>query len=303
MSFLETLHQTELHWMESLQAMRTPVGDFLFRLLDFFDSELFSFFILPIVWFGWQRKWGIRMAGALLLSTLLNYDLKMLGGQPRPIDFFPEFALVDATGPGLPSGGAQSAVVIFGMLAMLSTFRYRFWVAGFWILLISFSRVYLGVHFPSDVLGGWCVGLLVLLAVVKWVPKIERWSTEKLLTWGLTLPCLLMLPFFSRTTVKLAATGFAIPLGLLWLAQSGIPARDPLELSKRILRPFIAILGLFIILAIYQGCAKWLNLHQWSSSAIGPIPLMLGYLSLGFWLSMGATMAISWLERHFLAQK
>jgi membrane-associated phospholipid phosphatase len=113
----------------------------------------------------------------------LVYAIKVFIGRSRP-----ELAgrLVNATGFSFPSGHSAAALVCFGMLAWLTcmTTRNRMvrataWVAAALITLaIGVSRAYLGVHYPSDVIGGWVLGgtWLAALAVASYLTRIPRRS-------------------------------------------------------------------------------------------------------------------------------
>ncbi|MBN1581662.1 MAG: phosphatase PAP2 family protein [Anaerolineae bacterium] len=93
----------------------------------------------------------------------------MFFARPRPYLFL---WYVAATGRSFPSGHTLNAVVLAGLLAWLVGRRLRGWRrvvfdAGIalWALLVGLSRIYLGVHYPSDVLAGLAVGGLCLLAI------------------------------------------------------------------------------------------------------------------------------------------
>jgi undecaprenyl-diphosphatase len=91
--------------------------------------------------------------GAELLSNLLKFALH----RPRPLVFF---GLAPAENYSFPSGHAFVATVFYGLLAgilMAPSGRGRAWTVAAVLLALSigFSRVYLGYHYPSDVLGGW----------------------------------------------------------------------------------------------------------------------------------------------------
>ncbi len=66
-------------------------------------------------------------------------------------------ALASQENFGLPSGHAQNALSVWGLLAASSSRRWAWPVVAVLVFLIGLSRIYLGVHFPTDVLGGWLV--------------------------------------------------------------------------------------------------------------------------------------------------
>jgi undecaprenyl-diphosphatase len=118
---------------------------------------------------GWRRGAllvVVAMAGAGLLDTLL----KLAFGRARPTAFF-DYPLPRSH--SFPSGHAFFAATVLGGLAILLTGRLRSpvlraiaWiVAIFLILLIGLSRVYLGVHYPSDVVAGYAAATVWLAGV------------------------------------------------------------------------------------------------------------------------------------------
>jgi membrane-associated phospholipid phosphatase len=118
------------------------------------------------------------------LSSLLNTPVKLLVDRPRPTaDLVHVFAV--ETDSGFPSGHAMFAILVFGFLAYLaithinrSNLRVLIsTVLIFLILLTGASRVYLGVHWPSDVLGGYLIGGVILMILIyvyrTWPVRLE----------------------------------------------------------------------------------------------------------------------------------
>jgi len=122
----------------------------------------------------WVRGWPrgallvvVTLAGAGLLDT----GLKLFFGRERPEAFFDIYP--SPTTFSFPSGHALFATAFFGGLAVLlrprlrrSGLRLVVWLAAIsLILLIGFSRIYLGVHYPTDVIGGFAAGTVWVAAV------------------------------------------------------------------------------------------------------------------------------------------
>ncbi len=135
--------------MESISALAAPIS--LLVLL------------LVIAAFAPGRRPGMFCAVNLVLVVALNLILKELVQRPRPEDI----SLIVETGFSFPSGHSMVAMAFFGLLVWLvwtyekdRTMRYAC-CAGFslLILLIGISRIYLGVHYASDVLAGFCISL------------------------------------------------------------------------------------------------------------------------------------------------
>ncbi|KEQ55390.1 phosphatase PAP2 family protein [Sphingobium chlorophenolicum] len=100
-------------------------------------------------------------------GTLLNIALKQVFAAPRP-DLLPHLDIVHSY--SFPSGHAAGNMILFGALAMLAGRRSAHAAAALAIALIGTSRVWLGVHWPSDVLAGWIEGLGWLAFCRVWLP-------------------------------------------------------------------------------------------------------------------------------------
>jgi undecaprenyl-diphosphatase len=117
-----------------------------------------------------RRLEAIVLAITLWGSAIVGWALKLAFGRPRP-HFIPW--LTTAGGWSFPSGHTLNAVVLAGLLAWLVGQRLGRWrrvafdaTIGLWAALVGLSRIYLGVHYPSDVLASVAVGGLCLLAAL-----------------------------------------------------------------------------------------------------------------------------------------
>ena len=104
----------------------------------------------------------VSFTGAVGLNTLLKH----LFARPRPQIFPP---LMVETSFSFPSGHTMTAVAFYGLLAILLWRSQRYpWaiLSGLWVFIVAVSRVYLGVHYPSDVLASLTVGAIWLVLVI-----------------------------------------------------------------------------------------------------------------------------------------
>ncbi len=171
-----------IDWIVGLQAAGGTLFTQAMNVFTFLGSGWFYLLVMPALLWCVSASLGLRLGLLLLTSVSVNSILKLAFGLPRPywVDSRVQ-ALTLETSYGLPSGHAQNAVVLWGYLA----YRLRRWwatiLAAALILVISFSRVYLGVHFPADVAAGWLIGILLLGAFILLEQPVSRWLAGRAL--------------------------------------------------------------------------------------------------------------------------
>ena len=128
-----------------------------------------------------REKYGVKFAIATLSSTALYQIMKYIFQRPRP-DL--ALRLIEQGGYSFPSGHSMNCLVSFGILIYL-LLRYcenrrlaKILSVGLGLLtiLIGFSRVYVGVHYPTDIIGGWSLGIAVLVAMIYAFEKFDSRS-------------------------------------------------------------------------------------------------------------------------------
>ncbi len=167
-------------WLQRL----SPALDLPFKSLTFLGNLEFFLIFMPLIYWCVDRRIGARLLILFLISAYVNAVAKVIAGQPRPFQYDSRVrALVHAGGGGLPSGHTQNAVVVWGYLA--SQFRHRWvWiVAGFLMIGIPLSRLYLGVHFPTDLFGGYFLGALLLVLYLRLAIHVETWLVQRRAIW------------------------------------------------------------------------------------------------------------------------
>ena len=208
-----------IHWLE---AYRSPaLTSFLLVVTDL-GSTAGYLFLLPIIWWGFSWKVGARIFVALVLSIYVNSLIKDSVALPRPFVYTDDLTNIRTPGEySFPSGHAQQAAMFWGLLALHFRKRWFSALAAAIVFLIGFSRVYLGVHFPSDVVVGWTLGAAIAWGYTRWFGPVVDWasrlelSSQTLLSLG--APALLALIHPSRNAA-IAMGGLAGALGGLAFA-------------------------------------------------------------------------------------
>ncbi len=241
--------QLEFHYW--LQQIRSPLLDTLIGALNFFDTMLFFTLLLSLIWLGLGWKVGMRLFFIFSLSRLTNMSAKVAFALPRPFHLDPTLGIIQVEGYGFPSGAAQSAILFSGLLILYWKNRWKWAVAITYTLLISFSRLYLGVHFPIDVLGGWAIGLALIGVYCKLFPKIEsllaKSSPHTVL---IVYQSLFILPILfspSSLVITHCATAMGLGGGVYLFTQQKWKLPPAKSLLQWIIRGVILALGLFFI--------------------------------------------------------
>lgn len=160
--------------LEWLADIRIPIITELMLLITHLGEEK-AFLVIALVLF-WcvDKRQGYYILAVGFLGTIVNQFLKMLFRVPRPWERVPDFQAVEAakkeaTGFSFPSGHTQSSVGVFGGIGFHTNSRFLRWICVMLVVLIPFSRLYLGVHTPQDVIVSVAVALFLIFAVYPFV--------------------------------------------------------------------------------------------------------------------------------------
>jgi membrane-associated phospholipid phosphatase len=165
--------------IQHIQSIQSPGLTAFIRFLTNLGSEYFYIPVILLIFWCVDEKKGARLGFLLMFSTFINGFFKDLLKQPRPFNLEPSVALAFEPTYGIPSGHAQLSLCFALSLAFrIGGFagnspgarfvKHPGRVLGirlgavFFILLIAFTRLYLGVHFPTDILAGWLLGGIIL---------------------------------------------------------------------------------------------------------------------------------------------
>jgi membrane-associated phospholipid phosphatase len=301
-------------FFQNLGAWLAPVA----QAITFLGTENFYILLLPALYWCIDAGVGFQIGVMLVATNCVNCYLKILFHSPRPfwVDTRVK-AYASEASFGLPSGHAQNAAALWGLLAAKFKKNWLTIVSLLVIFLIGLSRIFLGVHFTRDVLLGWViggilVGLFILLEkpVRKWFAAMEIWLQILIF-----LLIAVLIIVFGHLSV-LANSGWQLPSEWVEQAQiSGNIAINPFNLEgcytisgvwfgfvtghvlrlkkkgkievsgsigSRFAMYFIGIAGLMVIYLglklIFPEGPLWLGLSL----------RFLRYGLIGFWVSFGA---------------
>jgi membrane-associated phospholipid phosphatase len=319
---MDILIQNGIDWIVAVQSL----GGWLelpMRFFTFLGYENFFFLVLPLIYWSIDARLGLGVALILTTSNYLNGIVKSIFAAPRPfwVSANVEPLSFEQTF-GIPSGHAQNAAALWGILAYGIKKRWAWITAFLFALLIGFSRLYLGMHFVQDVVAGWLIGYAILLGfLLLWEP-VGTWVREKTFRQQMVMTLLIslfmiVLAVFSSAHLSAYAfpvewrdnalragplpdpasiegiftsvgSFFGLATGAAWTAsRGGFQTAGPVE--KRALRYVIGLVGILLF---------WYGLGELFPRGETLLPLTLRFLRyslVGFWVTAGAP----WLFFHF----
>lgn len=191
--------------------------DKLVYLITSFGSEHFYVAALAFIYWIWDKHKGYRLAMVLLSSMLVNNWLKFACAIPRPQPSNKVRVIFPETGGGyaFPSGHAQGSTTSWGWLSHEIRTRRFCLLSGIVIFLVSVSRIYLNVHWPVDVIGGFFIGLawVGLWQLIFRNYDETRWSPYLRLASSFFIPMLLFLIYPKGDSPMLLGLLMGLPLG------------------------------------------------------------------------------------------
>ena len=282
---MDTIFQLGLNFIIMIQQIDTPFLDSFFRAITSLGDELFYLLLFAFLLWCVDFYLGIRIGIIFLLSVYINNGAKEMFQQPRPFEILPEIQKVQASGYGFPSGHAQSSLVVWGSIAY---WKKQTWIRNLsvlMILLVAFSRIYLGVHFPTDILGGWIVGGFILVLSYFIFFKIKLDFIQKNMIFkiiAITLFPVILLQIQSSPDVissvaVLTGVGYALLLFNSFIGEIRMGSW-----TKRLFSFLIGVIGIGII---YLGLKLILPSE---GQSFYQLSRFFRYLLLGLWISFGA---------------
>ena len=276
MGMIEFLQQFDFDWLILSMKAITILG-----------NEEFYLLVLPVLIWCWRKTSVLPLVILLLLNFWINYEFKEFFHLARPEGV----NLISATHYGFPSGHAQGAMVLWGYLAWLLNRLNGKQVYGWFGLIVVFiglSRIYLGVHFPSDVIGGWSIGFVILFIGIRVVKLVEARKLK-----FPTIPTAVLIGFVGLMLALLRPSDISVRAGGMLAGLIGGMLIE-LEYLKSNLnarwwqQALKIIIGVTGILILKIGIKMILPEMLWAD--------WLRYGIIGLWMGFGAPVVFTWLR-------
>ena len=208
--------------IEWLQTSLEGFGITLMYLVSIFGEELMLVAILGFFYWCWNKRMGISVGLGLLTASVWNPMVKNIALRLRPymvhdnirylkkVDAKADIMDVASQGYSFPSGhSANSSATYLGAARQLK--KKVFWVIAVVLtLLVGISRFTLGVHYPTDVLAGWALGLLAVTVT----GLLEKHVQKRWLLYGILFLTVLPGLFYCRTHDYFSSLGMLAGLAL-----------------------------------------------------------------------------------------
>lgn len=260
----------------AIQRFSTPFLDLFFHIVTQLGHQLVYIVILLFVYWCVDRRVAHRVALLFLFSMWLNGYLKDLFATPRPSVAQGIRVLVTERSFSFPSGHAQGGMTLWASLAWSFGSKLLWIIAILLIAMIGLSRMYLGVHFLADVVGGYLIGfvLVALWALAGRIGFVAALPRGVRLFFALLVPVVLF-PLY-QSDASFQTLGF-----LLGFAVSDLFALDLMPYDPRggVLRQIAKML---------IGLAGMAGLYHLHGELPPGAPQALGYAVISVWITIVA---------------
>jgi len=273
-----------IHWLQ----LASPMLDLPGQAVTYLGSEGFFFLMIPLVYWSVDRNLGARLIPLFLLSVYVTLGLKQWVGQPRPFQYDSTVAkLAPATTESFPSGHTQQTVVLWGFLATSVRRKWLYCLAAALMVVVPLSRLYLGVHFPHDLLGGYVLGFGLIWLYGRFEPVVACRVRRVSPGWRLALVLAVCLALSMTVRTAYGITGPAVLAGV-WtgeiLERRWVGFETDGSWQQRAFRYLV---GMALVAVVYAG----LSLVQ---AKVDALPLVLRWIKYAT-VGLTATLVAPWV--------
>jgi membrane-associated phospholipid phosphatase len=261
--------------------------NWLFQILSQLGTSTAVVVVFALAFWISGRRLAYGLLGAVLLAIVTDVLIWSLFPVPRPHD--PQIIVRKQPGvPSFPSGHTVTAISVWGTLTAFG--RIPLAVSVCIVLAVMLARLYLGVHYLADLLGGILIGLLLVVTYQRLFPFLVRWFSGRtfkfFLVLGIGAP-IAILPFLNFSPRAWEALGAAIGLGIGMPLEYRYVRYSPAKISSRKQALKVAIgLGGLVALAVGSDFISRSDSVR-DAVAFGLAALWIAFLAPALFVNMG----------------
>lgn len=254
-SIIEAIQKLRFGFLDTVMKILTQIG----------DQFVFMGIVLLIYWF-FNKKAAFKLVFVFAFSAVANELIKSAVKLPRPYQTKPELGVGESTsGYSFPSGHAQNTAVIATVLYKEygKSNRWLKWVLLAALIIVPFTRLYLGQHYPTDVLAGLALGIGAAIGLSKLVDmmgdrehRVGLYMVPVLLL-AITILYLLNVDYHHFKNIYVALGALAGFMGGYAVDKTYINYQEKATGIKVLFRVLVGLVG---VLACYIGLSKLFDL-------------------------------------------
>jgi len=249
-----------------------------FQIVTMTGEEYFYILAAAIIFWCINKKFGYKLGFALLTSTIINIAFKDIFNTSRPIGVpgIRSIRIETATGPSFPSGHTQGSATFWISCIIQVRKRWIYIVGILAIILMGYSRLYLGLHYPIDVFGGIVIAIIWTF-ISNYIFEYTQETKRIWILFAIILPFLIgMIYFREKSYYTIVGTVLGFYIG--YILESKYVQYDVRNTRVKQLIKLVFGIG---ILIIFKSTLK----------VILPVNIFsdfLRYFIVGLWITVGA---------------
>lgn len=273
--------------LKYIQSFANPFMDLFFEFITMIGENILFVVIIALFYWCFNKEFAYKLGFIYLTSGVVNTAIKELVKFPRPIGYpgIRSKRVETADGYSFPSGHTQQTTAMFYSLIAEFKKKWLYVLGILTILLVGFSRLYLGVHWPTDIIGGIIIGLLCGVFSF-FLFDFSKEKGKPLILGIFVVPMLIGLVFF-RTSTYYIAVGVLTGLWIGYMVEDKfINYQTKATWWKQIIKLIIGFAGLVLIkvyikkllpLTIYSDLFRYCLMALWMTAGA---PLVFRFISI-----------------------
>jgi len=278
----------QIEIIKFVQSIISPFWDMFFQIVTMTGEEYFYILAAAIIFWCVNKKFGYKLGFALLTSTIVNTALKDVVNSARPIGTpgIRSLRVETATGQSFPSGHTQGSATFWISWIIQVKKKWLCIVGTLAILLVGISRLYLGVHWPIDVIGGILIGFIWVL-ISNYIFEYADATKKPWILMIIIAPMLIGMLFF-REKAYYTISGTVLGFYIGYILESKYVQYE--VRNTKVKQLIKLVFGLSILIILKSTLKEMLPISIFSD--------FFRYFVVGLWITVGAPC----IFRRFIGQ-